>query len=199
MIRFYFIPFEIYDPGTGTIYQGPKYFRWRFGTGIDCVRSMIDYGRLVGQAVIAADISQTDHDSLILNTDVYSFPENIDQNMSPSDISTISNFIESIFVPADWMQPNDTFRYALKTVTAMFLFMQGVTSIMQSTPEDWGIAMNTRFDNYSAELQAAILQTCASLDYDDSVIRDNWTTRILLKNMADQWGVQPIHFGFVSI
>lgn len=199
MIRFYLLPIVVHDGK----YRGPKYFKWRFGTGIDCLWSMKYYGR-VDQAVLAADIDQVDHDALILNSDVFAFPENLENNMIPADRLALRNYLEGMLIPipGDWLSPSDTYRTALKTVTGMFMFMQRLTSsaVMDSSPETWGVALNTQYKDFSPELQAGILQVVSEFGWDDSVIKDNWTVRVLWKNMADQWGSTPIIFGgFVTI
>lgn len=196
MIRFYLVPIDRVGD-----YRGPKYFKWRFGEGIDCLWSLKAYGR-VDVGLLAADITQTDHDALILNVDVFSFPENIELNMTPADRSALQSYLEGmpIPIPGDWLSPSDTYRTAIKTIAGMMMFMQRLTHIMDSAPETWGVTLNTQYKDFPPELQAGILQTINELGWDDSVIKDNWTVRVLWKNMADQWGDTPIIFGgFVTL
>lgn len=198
MTRFYLVPIE----SVGNT-RGPEYFPWFFDPDpvaeLAGVRwSLKDYG-VINQGVVAAEVTQAQHDFLAAQAEVFDFPENLDAAMGSADRTALSNYLEAVAIPADWLSPADTYRTALRTVTGMFLFMQRYTAITGTNPLQSGLTLNTQFRNLNAVNQNAIRQTFTDLGYDDTVIRDNWTLRVLLKNAADQWGSRAIEFGFVSL
>lgn len=200
VVQFYLLPIDIWiDPENGDAYRGPSYLKWLGNPeGLDVRWSCKDYG-LINEMVCAVNGEQADHDYLGAQGDVYQFPANLDVAMSQEERSAIAAYLEGAYIPADWLSPADTFRTALRTVTGMFLFMQRLTAITGDTPLDWGVGLNDQFRTLDQVHQDAIVQTFTDLGYDDSVIRDNWTLRIILKNAADQWGETPVLFGFVTL
>lgn len=191
VIQYYLLPVDVQQE----MYRGPMYLMWRWNPdGLDVPWGCKDYG-LIDIMICAVDADATDHAWLASQTDVYQFPVDLDANPSPAELSTLEAAMESAYIAADWLNPAETWRQALRTVTGMFLFMQRLTAITGNTPLDWGVTLNTQFRNLDQVYQDAITQAFNDLDYDASVIRTNWTLRILLKNAADQWGEKPIYFG----
>lgn len=197
MIRFYLLPVQVViDNG---VHRGPMYLKWSWNPdGLDVRWSLKDYG-MIDQGVVAVDAVQADHDSLAVQADVYQFPTDLDLSMGAQERAVLTSFLEGIAVPADWLSPQDTFRTALRTITGMYLSMQRLTAITRIDPISAGLQLNDQFGTLPQLWQDAILQTYDDLDYDSSVVRDNWTLRIILKNTADQWGERPILFGFVIL
>lgn len=198
MIRFYILPIERNAAGSA---RGPKYFSWRFDPdppGIACLWSLKDYGS-IDMGVLAADILQADHDALILNTDVYAFPENLDVLMALADRSAFNNFAEAHGIPADWLSPATTFRECLKITTGMMLFNQKVCAILGYPNNPYtGITLNTQYRNIPNPLHDAIRQASDLFGYTWD-ISDNDQLRKILKNMSNKWISQIIYFGFVEI
>ena len=194
MIRFYILPIERVDN-----HRGPKYFKWRFNeTGIDCRWSMKDYGS-IDMAVLAADILQADHDALVLNSDVYAFPENIDPAMTLAERSALNTYIEAHGIPGDWLAPGDTFRSVLRVITGMFLYLQRVLAIIGYPTDPYsGLTLNTQYRNIPNPLHDAMSQAAAELGYTWNV-GNNDQVRKIFKLMSDEWGSQPIYFGFVTL
>lgn len=198
-IQYYILPIEIYiQPDSGREYRGPKYISWRWGSGIQVQWSMKDYGR-ENTAVVAVNGEQSDHDFLSGFIDVYQFPENLDVNLSPANISAISTFLEAVFIPADWITPSDTFETALRTILGMFMSMQRYHGITGESFLDSGIAMNDQFRTWPPIAQTVFTDIWTHFGGDETDIKTNWTVRILLKNLADLWGTTPVHFGFITL
>jgi hypothetical protein len=194
MIRFYLLPIERISNA-----RGPKYFKWRYNlTGIDCVWSMVDYGS-IDMCVQAADITQADHDALILNADVYAFPENLDPVMTLTERSTLNTYIEAHGIPGDWLKSGDTFRSVLRTITAMMLYLQRALAILGYPTDPFsGYSLNTRYNQLPTNYQNALSQAANSLGYAWDVAANDQVRKIW-KMMADQWGSQPILFGIVTL
>ena len=198
MIRFYLLPINRFEDSDG-IRRGPKYFKWNGNpTGIDCRWSMKDYGS-IDMALLAADILQVDHDSLVLNSDVYAFPENLNPLMTLAQRSTLNTYIEAYGIPGDWLKQGDTFRSVLRTITAMFLYLQRTLAILGYPADPFaGLTLNTRYNQMTIAYQNALSQAAIDLGYTWNVAANDQIRKIW-KMMADQWGSREILFGFVTL
>jgi hypothetical protein len=195
MIRFYVLPVEQVG-----IYRGPKYFHWRYDPdppGIDCQWAMKDYGS-VNECVIAADLTAADDTALRSNGDVYGFPENLDANMPASERNKLNAVLDAAFVPRQWVLSGVTYRVALRTITTMFFYMQRLTTL-GGNPFEWGITLNTKWSELSAQQKEWITQAAWDLGFTIDFITANSTVRQIIKGMADQWGARPVLFGFVEL
>ena len=197
--RFYLLPIQVVTV-NGQISRGPMYLLWRRNpTGIDCVWSHKDYGS-IDLGVVMADATTAQHATIAAQANVYQFPENLDVTMTSAQRSTLSTYLEANAVPGTWIAAGDTFRTALRTVTAMFLFMQRLTVKAQGTnPLQWGIGLNTQWRNLTTEQQGWISESFTSMGYDASFIRGTTTMRLIIKNASEQWGEKPILFGPVTL
>ena len=195
--RFYFLPIE----HVGN-YRGPEYLPWRFDqnpvpelAGVQW--SMKDYG-VIDQAIVAANVTPAQHTWLESQPDVLAVPLNLDADITPGQISAFNAYLEGREIPADWLV-GGTVRQGLRTVTAMFLYMQAVTAITGTSPFDTGVSLNTQIQNIPLGWRNAMQQAANQLGYDTSAFTGTTTLRQFLKGMADQWGDQPILFGFVTL
>ena len=200
MQRFYLIPIEMI---SGT--RGPKYFSFLPGppdpTKITSGFSLMDYGFTPYGLVLAKEISQTDHDALILNSDVYLFPENLDQPVSDPNIDT---FFEAIHLPTDWLTPSTTYRELTRQTAGMFLFNQRYGGIAaEQTGELHSVfdtaTLDTRLRQMTDQEQAWFLETVEWFGFDSSVISDNSRLRQLVKQAGTFWEGQRIVMGGVEI
>lgn len=196
MIRFYLLPIE--RNGNG---RGPKYFVWRGDPnppGIAARWSMKDYGS-IDMAILAADITQADHDALILNSDVYTFPENLDVTMTQAERSTMNTYLEAHGLPGDWLAAGETFKSAARTITGMMLYQAQVCGILGYPTDPYvGLTLNTQYRNIPNPMHDAMAQAASDLGYIWNVGANDQIRRIF-KMMAEQWGVAPIYFGFVTL
>jgi len=197
MIRFYILPVQRIEDED--IRRGPKYFKWDGNpTGINCPWSIKDYGS-IDMAVLAADILQADHDALILNADVYAFPENLDPVMTLANRQAMNTYLEVRGIPGDWLKQGDTFRSVLRTVTGIFLYLQRVLAILGYPANPFaGLTLNTRYGQLTTAYQNALSQAAIDLGFTWNVAANDQIRKIW-KLTADQWGSQPFYFGFVVL
>lgn len=199
MIRIYFVPVDVYISPEGIEYRGPKYFKWRWNpAGLEVIKKGYQYYGGMGNSIVAvgAEVTQPQHDYLILQPDVFSFPINLDVSLIPSDISSLSSYLETSYVPADWITPADTWKTAIRTILAMFQLIGRYIAITAIPPwNDPSISFNAQFRNLPQYVRDGINQSFDDLNFDKSVIRSNWNLRIILKNAADQWGNREIRIG----
>lgn len=158
------------------------------------------YGwRMVG--LVAGDVDDVSHALLIANSDVYAFPDNFQTSGATvgAASTTLINILESYGIPAQWIQPQDTYLSVGHSVGAMFQFTQRMRGILGATdPFAPPVTLNTQFRNFSQAVQDAIMQVGAENSYNMSGINNNTTLRNLTKYMADQWGARPLLIGIFT-
>ena len=202
MQRFYLVPVEIRANK-----RGPKYFGNWGGSpsdpdpaGIDCQWGMMDYGFIPSALVLAKNITQVDHDALILNSDVYSFPEILS---GPVNDLSVDTFFEDINIPTDWLTPATTWLELLRQLAGMFLFNQRYGGIAaEQTGELHSIFdtadLDTRLRQMTDQEQSWFLAAVDSFGFDSSQINDNSQLRLLVKQAGTFWEGQPIYMGGVE-
>lgn len=190
------MPVETIDNG-----RGPKYFSWFDSPdGISSRWSMMDYGFMPNALVLAHDISQADHDALILNSDVYSFQDNLDQAVTDP---TIDVFFEAINIPTDWLTPATTYLELLRQAAGMFQFNQRYGGIAAAETNELhsifdNADLSTRLRQMTAQEQAWFLAAVDSFGFDSSLVNDNNTLRQLVKFAGDIWENTPFIMGGVT-
>ena len=199
MNRLYLIPIESYI-NDGIILRGPKYFSWRYDPDppalVDCLHSMMDYGFTDFGLILAKDITQINHDALVLNADVFSFPENLDLQVSQD----IQPFFEAIHLPTDWVTPATTYLELLRQTAGMFQFNQRYGGIAANdTGEIHSIfdtaALETRLRKMTIQEQACFLATVDSFGYDSALVSTNAKLRLLVKQAGSYWDTRPFYLG----
>lgn len=201
MQRFYLVPIDTYiHPDSGKEYRGPMYFAWRFGAGVVCRRGCMDYGFFPYMLVLARDITQVDHDALILNPDVYAFPEDLS---GPVNDPGVDAFLEAINVPTDWLTPATTWLELLRNLAGMFQFNQRYNGIYR---ERYGGAhsvfdnadIDTRLRQMSAQEQEIFLAAVESFGFDPAQVNTNSRLRQLLRQAANYWEGRPFTMAGVT-
>lgn len=202
MIRFYLLRVERIDN-----HRGPAFFDyWQHiepgHVQIDVAAgeawSLKDYGS-IDWGVIAMNAAEAKHTDLASRAEVYAFPENLDPTMTAQQRGELNTYLEAHALPGDWLTPQDTFRSALRTITAMMLYLQRVLAILGYPANPLaGLSLNTRYGQLTTAYQQAMSQAASELGYAWDVVANDQLRKIW-KMMADQFGAAPIYFGFVTL
>jgi len=198
MQRFYLVPVEQFG-----IYRGPEYFDWRFDQNPPSIMSQwsaMDYGFFPYMLLLAKDITQEDHDTLILHADVYVFPENLDAPVADPNVDI---FFEAINIPTNWLTPSTTYRELLRNTAGMFQFNQrygGISMAMSGTRHSIfeNATLATRLREMTNEEQVWFLATVESFGFDPSIISTNSQLLLLVKQAASYWESKPFYLGGVE-
>jgi hypothetical protein len=194
MIRFYIMPIMVVDGNR----RGPKYLRWRFGSGIECPWSVKSYG-LIDAALVACNLTQAQHEQLVAEPDVIAAPEDINQNISEIAIPEVVQVMEALRIPADWVDSTYTYRQILRMIGGLFLFAQRYHGMHNEALIDSTAQLNLRWNEIPKARQDRIKATADEKGYDYSAVQPTWLVRRILKHLGDQWGETPILFGFVTL
>jgi len=194
MIRFYLLPIVEVQLPSGIVARGPKYFNWKFGSGLMNDWNIFDYGFVPYCLLATPDINQVDHDALAANADVYAFPENLD---APVSDPTIDAFFEGIHIPTDWLTPSTSYRELLRSVSGMFQFNQayGGASGVRASLFD-AVSLGDRINALSTEQRGWFDQ--ALVDLKLPPVGGNPQIRQLVRQAASLWEGQTFYLGRVS-
>lgn len=191
MIRFYILPIENItdDPGTPGTLRRPKYVE-----DMGLTWGAIRYG-LVDAAIVAAHVTQAQHELLVSNSDVESVPENIDQNISDIAIPKVVAVMEQLRIPAGWVDNTYTYRQILRMMASLFQFAQRYEGMHYEQLIDNQAQLDLRWNEIPLAKRQRIMATAYYLGYDYSEVTNQWKVRNMLKYLGDQWGDQPFHIG----
>jgi hypothetical protein len=151
--------------------------------------------------LLIADLAQADHDALILNSDVYLFPDDLD---TPVDDPGVDVFFEGINIPTNWLTPSTSWRELLRQVAGMFQFNQRYGGIAaEQTGQLHSVFdtadLDTRLNEMTAQEQAWFQQTVDSFTeqfgMDPITVPTNQLLRNLIKTAGSFWDDQPFFLG----
>lgn len=202
MIGLYLVPVETIINQAGIECNGPKYFHWRYDpdpeTAIEASSDCIYYGYHPWVLVLSKDISQADHDALVLYSDVYAFPslDQLNQTIAPQD--NIGDFFEGIDLPTDWANPSTTYIEFLRRTLSMFLFCQRYRGISQGHDVFENIGLDDSYNDFSAEEQGWFDATVESYGFDPDLILPNMKLRQMLKQASDWMDERIFYIGGIE-
>lgn len=190
-VRIYIMPIAV----VNEMYRGPKYLRWRFDPdGLDVPWSMKDYG-LIDACLVAADVTQAQHEQLVAEVDVVAAPADIDNNISEVALPTIQDVMEALRIPVGWVTLDYTYRELLRMIGGLFMFAQRYHGMHNEELIDSTAQLDLRWNQIPAVRRERILATADNMGYDYSEVQPPWLVRRILKYLGDQWSDAPIYFG----
>lgn len=196
MLKIYLVPVE--QVGNN---RGPEYFHWRFDANppsINCVWGMMDYGFINSALLVAIDITQLDHDALVLQSDVYAFPDNLDAPIADPNIDA---FFEGLNIPSDWLTPSTTYRELLRYTAGMFQFNQAYGGIASAdgfpnrSVFDNGRTLESNWNTLSQQEKSWFNAAIQRLQPGAPTVNGNPKLRSLAKQAGDLWGARSFFIG----
>lgn len=189
MIRYYVTRIEtVIDPDMNVPVNQPKYIP---AVG---ARHGVMFSGLLGAGLVAAVVTQEQHDVIMTNDDVASAPENIDQNISDAAIPKIKMIIEQLHIPAEWIDNTYTYRQILRMIAGLIQFSQAHRGLHRESLIDNQSQLDLRWNQIPQARRQRIRDTADSLNYVYSEVQNNWLVRRILKYLGDQWGNKPFEF-----
>lgn len=179
--------------------RSAKYLKSRSGTGtIEAAYSLMPFGN-EPWGLLAADLTSQQDTDLMANADVSSIPLTFDSNLTAGQVTAVVNKLETINVPAGWVNTGITWRQLLRTVMGLFQFSQRFAGITGKEIFQAGVNLSLQFNQLSAANRQALIDTANTFGYDTSSLSGTSTLRQILKTMADQWGSKPLTLGPFSV
>lgn len=136
-----------------------------------------------------ADTTDAEHTALLANSDVRAMPDNLDTAVTNAARTAISNALESLNVPAQWIANGQTFRLVLRRLVGVFELLNNV--------EGRGLRfLSASLDSQISALPLAVrqgLQDAASvLQVNITGITNTTTLRVALATIGAQFDSIPV-------
>lgn len=204
--RLYIVPVIAFGPHNA---RAPKYFQdgtIDLSQYPDGFASYIDYpSASSGNLMVAADLTASDDNLVIGKADAFGLPFDLAPNLNAGQVTSVQNKLESINVPAGWVNTSLTWIFVLRTVLGMFSFLQrfveryaavngGVILDIFS-----GRSLSSTFSSLPLAVRTALTDAANSFNLDTSGITGASTLRQILKIMADQFTTTQYKFRDVLI
>jgi hypothetical protein len=84
-------------------------------------------------------------------------------------------------------------------VGGLFMFAQRHHGLHREQLIDNQSQLDLQWNQIPTDRQDRIKETADSFGYDYSTVTGTWLVRQILKHLGDQWGAEPILFGFVTL
>lgn len=178
-VRFYIVP----KIGTGSSTADP--IRPKYIAALGVPFAAMDYG-LEDTFLVGADVSAQQHTDLAVNVDVISVPQDIDNEIGLTALSTVQSKLEGLHIPAGWVTVNHTYRDVLRVTGRLFLFMQRFHGRELRKFFESGITLDTRINELTQAQRNALENAAVSMGVDVSGITGPMLIRQALKIVADQ-------------
>ncbi len=193
-IRYYILPRdEIINPTTGNESYGPKYIWWQCNPplathdGLQIPWSGYYYG-IIPAMLIAADVSQEQHDQLVAETDVAGAPIDIDTYVTTAAIPKIQTVLEALRIPAMWVDETYTYRQLLRMVAGLFQFSDAYFGQYREALIDNQAQLDLTWEQVPIDRREKIKTIARQFRWDYAIVTREWSVRQTLKYLADQWG-----------
>ena len=191
-IRYYILPMIQVGP-----FRIPKYFAHaRSGTtGVTAASlSMIDY-ELMPVGIVAADVTNPQHNSIAANPDVRAVPANIDNTVGAGNVVDVRAFLEGLSIPGNWVTGGDTWRQVLRGTAGFFMFAQRVYGRFGVMLLDNGLTLNTQWSELPQGAKTILIETAAELELDTSAATGSTTLRQIFRVFGNAMGERPTSIG----
>jgi len=137
-----------------------RYPKYIFGSGYKW--GAMDYGAEDVAIVLVFNPSTADHNAWKANADLMALPENLNQNMTAGAVTAAQTFLESINIPAGWINTTRTYKQVIKIVAGLFQFAQrwnGISILAgdgSQSPFKEGMNLNTKYNQMSAKTKSKL-------------------------------------------
>ena len=141
--------------------------------------------------LVWADVTQEQHDSLAIKSDVATFPANLDANLTVGAVTQISNALENRNLPGDWVNTSLTYRQVIKRILAFAQFLQRFGHIRRARFFDGSVNLATEFRNLPLAVRSSMIAAAQDLSFDTSGLTATSTLRQIVAEMIRQWILKP--------
>ncbi len=183
-------PFLKLEDGSPQQLNRPKYI---VELGLPRYR-LVDYGKEKIAIVLVADITQSQHTALVTNSDVLGFPRNLSSNLTPSQVTNVSNKYSNLGIPSGWISTNRTVADVAKITIGLFLFNQKWRNVSGQSIQEAGITLGQTFNSLSTANKAAFQQVFDQMKIDRSSLSGSNTLGEGMQEFGIQISARPFKF-----
>jgi hypothetical protein len=194
-VHLYLMPIS----GTGASRLDPRVPKYRQDLG--SIWQMMDYGNCP-VCLVASNVDDFNHAVLTSYADVWSWPENFQNNRSvvgEDSVPALRERLEQWNIPGMWIRPTDTWLDVAHGIGTMFQLMQRFAAVSSNADPFDGVALSTPFAEYPADRKHLLLTAATSMGFDTAGITGSSDLRGALKYLGDQWADGPLHIGGLTL
>ena len=178
-MRFYLVP-KTGDGLTRLTAFRPKYIADL--EGVDWAAR--DYG-LEDVLLVGAAVTPAQHTLLVGNLDLIAIPQDLDQPIGLTVLTTLQAKLEGLHIPAEWLTVSQTYRDAMRVVAKLFGLMGRFHAREGRVFFQTGITLDTRMNQLSQAQRTALEATAVDLGLTVTGITPTTPVRQVLKRFAD--------------
>lgn len=147
--------------------------------------SIHHYG-LIDVALVRASVTQAQHTFLSVQTDVISFPGNINSTIPAALLPAVRNRLEALRIPAGWATTETTWRQLLRVIGSVFQIAQRHRSLHGEALIPEGADLSISWSEVPAARRGRVAATVESMGYTTDGITGSTTVRQTLRILAQQ-------------
>jgi hypothetical protein len=189
-MRIYLMPIAIIPIPIAASARQPKYVA-DFGVA---TWGMMDYGdEPICLCAVEADAAL--HATLTAHADVTALPADITQAIGAGPLTAVTNALDALNIPSNWILSTHTYRQVLRVVCLVFQFHQRLQGLGFGRIFTAGVTLSTQFNQLAVGVRNNMIAAAQSLNFDTSGLTGASTLRAILKSLADQFNIPQVFFG----
>lgn len=160
--------------------------------------AMIDYGT-EPVCIVQIETNDAQHATIAADSAVRQVPANLDATLTAGNVTNVGNFLEALWIPAQWLNTSRTWRTTVRVVGGVFQLNQrwnGI-AVQRNAPQRTIFADGRDFSRTVGSLPQAArddLQTLfADLGLDASGVTGSTSLRQLLAGAGLQFAARPMN------
>jgi hypothetical protein len=203
------MPFRLYIVpviGTGAKFDPRRAKYFADGTvSPTAIWSSIDYG-FEPWMIVGGDLSTSDDNLVVGKVDAFALPFDLSPTLTAGQVTNVQTKLESINVPAGWVNTSLTWLTVVRTTLGMFSFLQryGViyteaNGVVAPSLFTGGVTLSTTFGSLPQAVQNAIISAAQSFNISTAGLTASTTMRVILKALADNFQASQYSFNGTMI
>lgn len=195
-LRLYIVP--IVGAGVKGDPRRPKYFA--DGSIADAPSwSGMDYG-IEKWMVVSADLSSADDLFVTGQPDAFAMPFDLSQPLTSQQVTNVQNKLETINLPAGWVDTTFTWQTMLRIVFGILSFMQRFSALNGNVSLfTGGVTLATKINQLPSSVIANLRQAASDLGLSTANDTGTTTIRAALKDLGTQLQGQPYNLNGLVI
>ena len=146
-----------------------------------------------------ANLSQTEHDLLVANSDVRAFPSNIDAVVTDAARVQIVNALEGLNIPAHWVANGDSFRIVFRRLVGISCLLSNINGEQGHGLRFLQSRLDSSVSAIPAAARSAIQNAAVALGLSTAGITGVTTLRAALANIGAQFDSRAVQACGVSL
>jgi len=136
-------------------------------------------------ALAAVNVSSAEHDALKAQSDVISFPADINKKITQAVINSTTTQLESLNIPVDWLKPSLTYKQILKRFMRIFRVFVRVQKRFPNKTFKSGLVLSKKLNELSQETKTSLESIANEFNTDLTNKPGSMPVRVAIKLLMD--------------